>query len=118
MTSEKSSNAQYEIVYLAPAQRDLERLRDFLTTNGVALSRAHEIIYGIVNRLRDLRQSPHLGFSLGGKYGLETPYRAHICGKYLAVYEPIEPCKGLQGRIEIRRIYHTKEDYLSQLQQL
>ena len=117
MTELSHKSARYEIVYLAPARRDLERLLKFLTASGVTFHRAQEIIVGIVKKLRALESNPRLGFSFGGKYGFETPYRGLICGKYLAVYEPIEPGANGIGRIEIRRIYRTREDYLTQLQQ-
>ena len=115
MTEKPDRLSEYELVYLAPAQRDLERLRDFLTVNGVAFHRAQEIIMEVILKIRTLKDNPHSGFSLGGKYGYETPYRGLVCGKYLAVFEPIEASTDKAGRIEIRRIYHTREDYLTQL---
>jgi len=121
MTKDEKDRLPYEIVYLAPAQRDLQRLMDFLTTNEVSPVCAQEIILEIVEKIRVLRENPLLGFSFGGKYGFTTPYRGILCGKYVAVYEPIEASddkhddKG--GRIEIRRIYHEREDYLTQLRQ-
>jgi len=117
MTEAPHKGARYEIVYLAPARRDLVRLIEFLTASGVTLHRAQEIIVGIVKKLRVLEDNPYLGFSFGGKYGFGTPYRGLVCGKYLAVYEPIESGANGIGRIEVRRIYHTREDCLTQLQQ-
>ena len=106
---------RYEINYLMSAQRDLKRLMDFLLSNEVSPTRAKEIILDIVKKLRVLSDNPHMGFSIGGKYGFETPYRALVCGKYLAVYEVIEAGSNENGRVEVRRIYHGREDYLSQL---
>jgi plasmid stabilization system protein ParE len=101
------------LVYLASAQSDLRRLKVFLVSAGVTENRAGEIVRGIVERLRILQDNSRIGFSIGGKYGFETPYRGLVCGKYIAIYEPIDTKDG--GRIEIRRIYHGREDYLSQL---
>lgn len=111
-------NSHYEIVYLAPAQRDLQRLLDFLTANGVVSHRAQAIVGEIVKKLRLLCENPNMGFSIGGKYGFETPYRGLICGKYIAVYETIQYRADASGRIEVRRVYHMREDYLSQLRAL
>jgi len=115
MSNSQQEHHKYEIVYLAPAHRDLRRLTDFLLANHVDPTRAQEIILEIVKKLRMLRDNPWMGFSIGGKYGFDTPYRALICGKYLAVYEVIGPRCNKDGRIEVRRIYHGREDYLTQL---
>ena len=115
-----------ELLYLAPAQRDLLRLRGFLIANGVSGVRAGEIIRELTVKLRNLKESPYLGFPIGGKYGLATPYRGMVCGKYIAIYEVIkaenpyldadkEPVQQDPVRVEIRRIYHGREDYLSYL---
>jgi plasmid stabilization system protein ParE len=113
---EEGQPTSYELVYLAPAQRDLARLRDFLIDRGLSQKRAHEIVGDIVVKLRILKDNPRTGFSFGGKYGFETPYRGLVCSKYIAVYEAIEIKPGT-GRVEIRRIYHVHEDYLNQLMQ-
>jgi plasmid stabilization system protein ParE len=113
----------YEIVFLAPAQRDLARLKEFLKVNSVSEKRCNEIITDIVKKIRILADNPHVGFSFGGKYGFKTPYRGLVCGKYIAVYEAIDngdddtfqDKDATQGRVEIRRIYHGREDYISQL---
>ena len=121
-----SEQSQYRIIYLAPAQRDLLRFRDFLVDRGVAVQRAQEIIREIVISLRILTNNPRIGFSMGGKYGFHTPYRGLVCGKYVAVYEVFDPLSGVarddinntggtEGYIEIRRIYHIREDHINQL---
>ena len=115
MSNSQQEHHKYEIVYLAPAHRDLRRLTDFLLANHVDPTRAQEIILEIVKKLRVLMDNPHMGFSIGGKYGFDTPYRALVCGKYLAVYEVVEAGSNETGRVEVRRIYHGREDYLSQL---
>ena len=71
----------------------------------------------VIEESRALKDNPRLGFSFGGKYGFGTPYRGLVCGKYIVVYEPIDACAGETGRIEARRVYHCREDYLRQLQQ-
>ena len=115
MIDESPESNQYEIVYLAPAERDLRRLLDFLVGSGISLKRAQAIIRDIVKRIRILGNNPHLGFSIGNKYGIQTPYRGLICGKYIVVYEAIDAKDEETSRIEIRRIYHTREDYLTQI---
>ena len=110
--------AHYHIVYLAPAQRDLIRFRDFLISGGVSHQRAQEIIKEIVVNTRALAANPRLGFSIGGKYGFSTPYRGLVCGKYIAIYEVFDVENGAMSiedissgrsecRIEIRKIYHV-----------
>lgn len=114
MSEEQSPS--YEIRYLAPAQRDLERLLAFLLANEVPRARAQEIILDIVKKIRILKRSPLRGYSIGGRYGFETPYRGLACRKYVAIYEVVEVADQTQGFIEIRRIYHTRENYLVHLQ--
>ena len=116
----------YRIIYLGPAQQDLLRLRAFLVDGGVDLAHAQELIEKIVVGLRILENNPCAGFTLGGKYGFNIPYRALITGRYVAVYEVFEDeddlavhgktsTERLGPRVEIRRIYHGREDYISQL---
>jgi plasmid stabilization system protein ParE len=98
------------IVYLEPAKRDLERLRDFLTGNGVSEKRSGALIKNIVVGIRILENNPHVGFSFGGKYGFETLYRGLVVGSYIVVYE-------VRGKtVEIRRIYSGHEDCLRELE--
>lgn len=121
-----SKQPQFYITYLAPAQRNLLRLKAFLINAEVTPLRANEIIKEIVVKLRILANNPHFGFPIGKKYGFSTPYRALICGKYIAIYEVLEADNAVpdtknhhpaqpSGRIEIRRIYHSRENYISQL---
>ena len=117
MSKAEESHICYEIVYLSPAQRDLQRLMDFLTAYEVSQARAQEILQGTVEKISVLAKNPFLGFPIGGKYGFETPYRGLICGSYIAVYEPINATNRAGARIEVRRICHEREDYLSQLKQ-
>ena len=98
-----------KILYLQSAQRDLQRLHSFLNSAGVSQHKSDSIIRELVERLRILTNHPHIGFNIGGKYGFTTPYRAFLAGSYIAIYEVV----GKQ--VEIRRIYHQKEDYLSTL---
>lgn len=109
-------NFSYEIRYLAPAQRDLKRLLAFLLDNEVPEARAHEITLDIVKKVRTLRSNPLLGYSIGGRYGFETSYRGLVCGKYIAIYEVQESADQIGGYIEIRRIYHNRENYIVHLQ--
>ena len=97
------------IVYLEPAKRDLERLRDFLLVNGVSDRRSQEIIARIIVGIRILENNPHVGFSIGGKYGFTTPYRGLVVGTYIVIYEVTS------SAVEIRRIYSGREDYLKEL---
>jgi plasmid stabilization system protein ParE len=98
-----------KIIYLEPAKRDLERLRDFLVSSGVSERRSKEIIGDIVTGIRILKNNPHVGFSFGGKYGFSTPYRGLVAGKYIVVYEVVKQA------VEIRRIYSGRENYLNEL---
>jgi plasmid stabilization system protein ParE len=98
-----------KIVYLEPAKRDLERLREFLVNGGVSDKRSGAIIKSIVIGIRILENNPHVGFSFGGKYGFETPYRGLVVGSYIVVHEVTKKAA------EIRRIYSGRENYLNDL---
>jgi plasmid stabilization system protein ParE len=98
-----------KIVYLEPAKRDLERLREFLINGGVSEKRSGTIIKNIVVGIRILKNNPHVGFSFGGKYGFETPYRGLVVGSYIVVYEVTKQA------VEIRRIYSGRENYLNEI---
>ena len=76
---------------------------------GISKTKSNEIIYDLVKRIRTLTKYPLRGYSIGGRYRYDTPYRALTAGRYIAIYEVI----GKQ--IQIRRIYHMREDYLSEL---
>ncbi|MDR1183178.1 MAG: type II toxin-antitoxin system RelE/ParE family toxin [Coriobacteriales bacterium] len=67
------------------------------------------IIKSIVVGVRILENNPHIGFSFGGKYGFETPYRGLVVGSYIVVYEVAAQA------VEIRRIYSGRENYLREL---
>jgi plasmid stabilization system protein ParE len=97
------------VSYLEPAKRDLERLRDFLISSGVSEKRSGVLIRKIVDGIRILENNPHVGFSFGGKYGFETPYRGLVINSYIAVYEVTKKA------VEIRRIYSGRENYLNEL---
>ncbi|MDR2106794.1 MAG: type II toxin-antitoxin system RelE/ParE family toxin [Coriobacteriales bacterium] len=97
------------VIYLEPARRDLERLRDFLCDGGVSRERANRIVSTIVAGVRILENNPHVGFSFGGKYGFTTPYRGLVVGTYIVVYEV------LAKQVEVRRIYSGRENYLQEL---
>jgi len=95
-----------KIIYLEPAKRDLERFRVFMNENGLSNERINHILSGILNSIRNLEGNPRLGFSIGARYGYTTPYRGYITDPYIAVYEIVK------GTVEIRRIYHQREDYI------
>ena len=95
-----------KIIYLEPAKRDLERFREFMPGNGVTEERANHIINDVIDSVRNLRNNPCLGFSIGAKHGFSTSYRGYVTDPYIVVYEVVEKT------IEVRRIYHHKEDYI------
>jgi plasmid stabilization system protein ParE len=95
--------------YLTSAKLDFERFRDFLSANNVPEEKVKSIIVGITSSLRTLEDNPLLGFSVGGKYGFETPYRGYICDDYIAIYEVTAE------QIEIIRMYSLREDYVRDL---
>ena len=118
--------APCHIRYLAPSQRDLIRFRDYLISGGVSHQRVQEIIKEIVVNIHALAANPRIEFSIGGKYGFSTPYRGLVCGKYIAIYEVFDVENGAMSdddvssgrsecQVEIRRIYHVREDYVNQL---
>ena len=95
-----------KIVYLEPAKRDFERFREFMLANGVSAERVAHILNGVIDSIRNLEGNPRLGFSIGARYGFTTPYRGYITDPYIVVYEVTST------NIEIRRIYHQREDYI------
>jgi len=95
-----------EIIYLAAAKRDLERFRMFMRGNDMSEERIDHILNGMIASIRNLRDNPRLSFSFGARHGYTTPYRGYLTDPYIVVYEIKEEA------VEIRRIYHQKEDYI------
>ena len=95
-----------KIVYLEPAKRDFERFREFMLQNKMPEERINHILNGVIDSIRNLEVNPKLGFAMGARYGFTTPYRGYITDPYIVVYEIVN------DTIEIRRIYHHKEDYI------
>ena len=95
-----------KVAYLEPAKRDFERFRDFLRANDLPEDTINHILGGVIDKISALKDSPMLGFSIGARYGYQTSYRGYITDPYIAVYE-------IAGdTVEIRRVYHQKEDYI------
>ena len=94
------------ILYLEPAKRDFERFRFFLRTNDVTEETISHILTGVIGKIRNLKENPMLGFSIGARYGYTTAYRGYITDPYIVIYEIVGDA------IVIRRIYHQKEDYI------
>jgi plasmid stabilization system protein ParE len=84
----------------------MERFREFMRANGVSEERIDHIINGVMDSVLNLEGNPRLGFSLGARRGFTTPYRAYITDPYIVIYEVVG------DTVEIRRIYHKKEDYI------
>ena len=95
-----------EIIFLAPAIRDLERFRKFMRNNDMTEDRITHILNCVLDSIENLKGNPRLGFSIGARYGYTTPYRGYITDPYIVVYEIVSDF------VEIRRIYHLKEDYI------
>ena len=95
-----------KVVYLEPAKRDFERFREFMSQNGVSEERVNHILSGVIDSVHNLEGNPELGFSIGARHGYKTPFRGYITDPYIVVYEII------RNTVEIRRIYHLKEDYI------
>ena len=98
-----------KIVYLEPAKRDLESFREFLRQNTVSEERINHILNGVIHSIHNLEENPKLGFAIGARYGFTTPYRGYVTDPYIVVYEIVD------NAVEIRRIYHHKEDYVRDL---
>ena len=103
---DETLSADVRIVYLEPAKKDFERFRLFLRANDVSEERISHIINGVLDSIDNLECNPQPGFSFGSRRGYKTPYRGYITDPYIAVYEIVGKT------IEIRRIYHQKEDYI------
>ena len=94
------------IIYLEPAKRDLERFREFMLSNKVSEERIGHILGGMLDSIRNLEGNPRLGYSIGAKHGYTTPYRAYLTEPYIVIYRIKD------NEVEIRRIYHQREDYI------
>ena len=99
------------IVYLSSAKRDLERLRNYLLANDVSNEKVNDIILKIINSNANLAMNPSLGFSIGGRFAYDTPYRGYLslAGRYVSIYKIID------NMVEIRRVYSTHENYIRDL---
>jgi len=95
-----------KLVYFEPAKRDLERFRMFMLSNDIPPERVNHILSGMLDSIRTLESNPMLGYSIGAKHGYTTSHRAFITDPCIAIYK-------ISGdEIEIRRIYHQREDYI------
>jgi hypothetical protein len=94
------------LLFLDPALRDIQRLKEFLLSGELSEDRSNQIVDGLIRSIRTLKEQPFLGFSIGGKYGFNTSYRGFLSGQYISIYEIT------RNTIEIRRIYSVKENYL------
>ncbi len=95
-----------KIIYLEPAKRDFERFRLFMRGNDVSEERILHILNGMIDSIRNLEDNPRLGYAIGARYGFTTSYRGYITDPYIMIYEIAS------DRIEIRRIFHQREDYV------
>jgi len=95
-----------KIVYLESAIKDTERFRMFMRANDMSEERISHIINGVLDSIDNLEGNPKLGFSFGARRGYKTPYRGYLTDPYIVVYEIVGET------VEIRRIYHQKEDYI------
>ena len=95
-----------KVLYLEPAKNDLERFREFMRTNDMSEERINHILSGVIDSIENLKYNPKLGYSIGARYGYTTAYRGWLSDPYIAI------CEIVGEVIEIRRIYHQKEDYI------
>ena len=95
-----------KIVYLTAAKRDLERFSMFMRANDMSEERISHILNGVLDSIDNLGGNPRLGFSFGARHGYTTSYRGYLTDPYIVVYEITNET------VEIRRIYHQKEDYI------
>jgi len=77
-----------------------------MRANDVSEERISHILNGVIDSIGALKDAPKIGFSIGARYGYTTPYRGYITDPYIVVYEIVGET------IEVRRIYHQKEDYI------
>jgi len=77
-----------------------------MRANEMSEERINHILNGVIDSIGNLKDNPRLGFSIGARYGYTTPYRGYLADPYIVVYEIFDET------LEIRRIYHQKEDYI------
>jgi len=95
------------IVMSKEAERDLERIGDYIAKQfkspNTALSTIHKIKVGI----EKLESSPLIGMPLSAVISVDTNYRFLGCGIYLAFY------RYENDSVLIDRILHGRQDYVS-----
>jgi len=77
-----------------------------MRANDVSEELINHILSGMLDSIQNLKGNPRLGYSIGAKRGYTTPYRAYLSDPYIVIY------KITGNEVEIRRIYHQREDYI------
>jgi plasmid stabilization system protein ParE len=94
-----------------PARQDLRDIRTYISdefNNPTAAKRAAQ---KIIKSYSKLANSPYLGFSVKGRYGIDTPFRALVSGRYIVFYEVDESA----GLVSILNVFHHKQNYIKTL---
>ena len=95
------------IVISPEAEKDLERIGDYITRQSGSLKTALNSIRKIKARICKLEDFPLIGTPLSAIVAVETDYRFLGCGSYLAFYR-------LQNsNVLIDRILNGRQDYIS-----
>jgi addiction module RelE/StbE family toxin len=88
------------------ALNDLKDIETYIISEYENPSAAKRIVKKIISAYLKLPFSPYIGVSLSSKYDIDVSVRFIISGNYLVFYEIND------DYIEIKRIIHSKRDYI------
>ena len=88
------------------AASDLAEIKAYISLELHNPQAAQRIVRSITHDLRHLQQSPHLGFAVSAKIGMETDLRALLSGNYFLFYR-VE-----NETVQVARILDGRQDYL------
>ena len=95
------------IVMSPEAEKDLERVGDYIARQSGSVKIAINTIRKIRARIYELEDFPLIGTPLSALVAVDTDYRFLGCGNYLAFY------RSQNGSVLIDRILNGRQDYIS-----
>jgi plasmid stabilization system protein ParE len=94
-----------------PALDDLANIETYIKDECGNPTAAKRNVKKIMKSYLNLSSSPYTGFSVKGKYGIDTPFRALVSGRYVIIYEIDESA----NLVEILNVFHGKQNYIKTL---
>jgi plasmid stabilization system protein ParE len=94
-----------------PASDDLVNIETYIKEAYATPVAAKRAVRQIMKSYKSLSFSPYAGFSIKGKYGIDTPARILVSGQYIIFYRVIES----ENLIKILRVFHGMQNYIKKL---